>query len=658
MNSLGRQISNRRLIVQSFITRLESTENNAGSNIRIPIKKVRGPTDILRAIERTIKYDPTAPRYKYHDDPYLIPFSNASKRNFALAQESGRKAAMWIREQHKQLFQHRVADPIIESYLPKAIYTKKEDVNENILKNAIIDGHVTDALTIYKLLNEEISIETKQSLLELLCYYNNAQPLSEELLEENWYRKVEKNLTWKNCSETETLFTFLKRQDNKIAAYAYNAMICATAKYTKIDRTWQLFKEAEEQKIPLCLRTYNHLISTIPIIKESSQDRRELLTEILDKMESANIQPNTGTMNAALKVAASIYQAPIAQDICRSLFTEFKRVGIRPSLTSYYYALIIFYRKGEQISALLEEILNEIEGQEFNISDKIDTHFFILAMDIAANILQNPMIGDRIHKLLLTGKNYDFLSEGHKESIYYRHYFMLQVKNQTIDEFVKSYYDVMVPHIYTPEPGVMDAILDGVAANDPEISTTLLPRFWTHIVLFGFLERKNLIGKSLHLMRTHCKPVVDSPINKMFGDAAWTVWDFVMAEREKRIQTINWNGHMLGDIAVLLLRANEFEKCANIISYLYNEQNSIVEVPHMSQIEELLEACILRADSETAMDLVHYCSDSGIENIPTMAYKVWRNLSLTEEQETRLRSFVSPDVLKTQTKDTHKLMKL
>lgn len=36
------------------------------------------------------------------------------KRSYALSQESGRKAAQWIRQEHADLFQHKVADPLIE----------------------------------------------------------------------------------------------------------------------------------------------------------------------------------------------------------------------------------------------------------------------------------------------------------------------------------------------------------------------------------------------------------------------------------------------------------------------------------------------------------------------------------------------------------------
>lgn len=68
---------------------------------------------ITQALAGTIQRDPTAPHFKYHDDPYLIPLSNRTKRMYALAQESGRKAAMWIKEQHPELFQHQLADPPI-----------------------------------------------------------------------------------------------------------------------------------------------------------------------------------------------------------------------------------------------------------------------------------------------------------------------------------------------------------------------------------------------------------------------------------------------------------------------------------------------------------------------------------------------------------------
>lgn len=76
----------------------------AEEHIEIPNRIERSPTDLLQALASTVGRDPTAPHYKFHDDPYLIPLSNVGKRTFALSKEAGRKAANWIKEEHRDLF--------------------------------------------------------------------------------------------------------------------------------------------------------------------------------------------------------------------------------------------------------------------------------------------------------------------------------------------------------------------------------------------------------------------------------------------------------------------------------------------------------------------------------------------------------------------------
>lgn len=114
------------------------------------------------------------------------------------------------------------------------MYTDKATVSEETLKNVIKDGHKSDALAIYQLLEEQVSDDTKQSLLELLCYYNNEDKFPEELMEEKWFRRSEKSPTWKYSPVTDKLFATLKEKDAATAAKAYNAMICGLAKYLKV----------------------------------------------------------------------------------------------------------------------------------------------------------------------------------------------------------------------------------------------------------------------------------------------------------------------------------------------------------------------------------------------------------------------------------------
>lgn len=105
-------LSNRQAIAGTNLFRVLSSSSagnresfDSGKKIQIPAYIQRGPTDILRALSQTVGVDHTAAHFKYHDDPYLIPTSNSNKRIFALASESGRKAAKWIKQEHADLFQ-------------------------------------------------------------------------------------------------------------------------------------------------------------------------------------------------------------------------------------------------------------------------------------------------------------------------------------------------------------------------------------------------------------------------------------------------------------------------------------------------------------------------------------------------------------------------
>ncbi|KAG8041208.1 hypothetical protein G9C98_002196 [Cotesia typhae] len=611
MNSLSRHMTNRALSSSVVSTRLQSslaggaTATSPGT-IKIPIYKERKPTDILRALEGTIKRDPTAPHYKYIDDPYLIPVSQSSKRSYALAKEAGRKAAMWVRQELSYLFDHRVMDPVIESFLPKIEYTSKDQVSEEVLKSVIKDGNPSDALTIYKLLEEQVSVETKSDLLQLLCYYNNEEPLSEELMEHKWFKNDSKSHSWRPCSETDKLFAFLKDQGGKIAADAYSAMICGNAKYMNTERAWQLSEEADRHNIPLTIEAYNYIITLTTAITDNGNERKKIVLNTMGKIKDQGLEPNVGTFNSALKVTSRMNRN-IAEEFCRLLFGEFKSIGIKPSLASYYYALKTFYRKDSTACSLLREIIHKINNKTFVAQSKADTLFFPFAMDVAANVIIDPELGDQIHKLLLTGDNYNFIGNNYGENIYYRNYFMLQVQNRPIDAFMNNYYDVIVPNIYVPEPTVMNAILSTLEFSDPDVSRDYLARIWSHMVQFEHLERKNIVSKALNLMRVH---------------------------------SLNWEGRILGDMAILCLRADEVDNSATIVTYLLEKQSSIIGVPDFEQLDILLDGFIMKCFAPPIIDLVTYCAENDFPEVPEMVEKIESNLSLTEWQHNRLKSFV------------------
>jgi len=64
------------------------------------------------------------------------------------------------------------------------------------------------------------------------------------------------------------------------------------------------------------------------------------------------------------------------------------------------------------------DILNEIEGKSFTIHDPKDTFFFVTAMDLCRNHLQDLDLANKVNKLLHVGNNYDLIGDSYKESVY------------------------------------------------------------------------------------------------------------------------------------------------------------------------------------------------------------------------------------------------
>lgn len=69
---------------------------------------------MFKALESTVKRDPTAAHYKFIDDPYLIPNSLGKKRMYALSREAGKRAAMWILQEHAEYLDSKMSVPLIE----------------------------------------------------------------------------------------------------------------------------------------------------------------------------------------------------------------------------------------------------------------------------------------------------------------------------------------------------------------------------------------------------------------------------------------------------------------------------------------------------------------------------------------------------------------
>lgn len=591
-------------------------------DIIIPKRIHRGPTDILKALASTIKTDPTASHYKYHDDPYLTPLSNVGKRSFALSKESGRKAAQWILTQNSDLFQHKVAYPPVQAFYPQPVYDENSEVDEDVLKKVIDDALVSDAIAVFQLLQKKeksISESTKQSFLELLCFCNCEDPLPEDLIEERWFRhggwrKDKQRKTWKDNGLAENVFHSL----DSPGSAAYCTLLQGMTRFHQVDRGWQLYQEMQERGIPLTRDAFNSLIRVVCYFREGHEQRWQLIQELLTVMSKQNITPNIGTLNAVLETISSMGPHTYIKNYALRALAEFRHVGVQPSLASYYFLLITFCKERGPVSSILVDIMNAIEGQTFDIKDPKDTFFFVTAMDICRNHLQDIDLAHRVNKLLHTGNNYDLIGDSFKESIYYRHYFVLLCNMEPLEVFME-YYNKLVPNIYIPEPAVMEEV---IKAADMNGAAEYFPKLWSDMIIFEHIERANNVAAILSGMVRN-KPQPSSDLTNKFAEIAWNAWEKLEgSEDEEKYRQFRWTGEMLGDIMLLCLYGEKFDRALDVLNKLAKDQNSIVGVPNIESLKLFTDMCISQNKINEAIKCIQYAADAGFSETGKLAQQL------------------------------------
>lgn len=123
---------------------------------------------------------------------------------------------------------------------------------------------------------------------------------------------------------------------------AYCAIIQGMAKYHQVDRAMQLYEEAQKNNIQLNTNTYNSLIAVANAVKESFDMRWSLVTELLTQIKNYNLKPNLGTLNAVLFSLSFMGNPIVSKKYALQTLSEFKSLGIEPSLASWNHILQTF----------------------------------------------------------------------------------------------------------------------------------------------------------------------------------------------------------------------------------------------------------------------------------------------------------------------------
>ncbi|KAJ8681671.1 hypothetical protein QAD02_017463 [Eretmocerus hayati] len=651
MKIIDRRVAHNGLVQLQMLT--TATSANPASEIKIPLRKERGPTDILRALETTVSRDYTAPDYKYMDDPFLIPTSNHRKRGYSLSKEAGKKAAMWILQEHADLLRSNLSEPLVKAFLPRDEYKDKSQVSDEILQNFIKLGMVSESLNVYELLDGNIKNGTKQAFLELLCFYNSdTNQIPEEFTEERLYQPeggITRNI-WRSTPTIEQLFNDLK-QDETYKAAAYNALICGVAKYMKVDLALELYQECQDKNIPLDVTTYNSLIEITHILKDKSDEQKLMIQKFFATMAQKNVKPNVNTLNAALKCVSHLGNPSDHQDFALNVLGEFKFLGIEPSLATYYYLLKIYYDRNAPPSGILTEILDNIECvEELKVQNIDDKEFLCAAME-AAYLMRDLESAHRIHRILLKNKNYKFLGGQMKENIYYRNYMQTIVDLEPIDEFMKI-YDLLVPNIYVPETAVLRDILEMLRLNEKETISELLPKFLSQIIQFGMLDRYVLLKVAFDLMSNSGHPDQNSPLHEKYADFAEKFFKHIQDNKMKRIQKQMWPSSVFGDMGVIFSRGDRFDKMLEVVNVLLDDPQSIIGTIDPTRVQEMFAACIARGHVQGAMSLIQYSHENGFNNTTTNAKILKEVLPLSGAQQSQLNNLLGSGFLNspTQTK--------
>lgn len=528
------------------------------------------------------------------------------------------------------------------------VYTEDSEVTESSLEQLIASAQVSDAILVYNLMvkrNLSISSELRQSFLELICYNNHEDLISEDLFEQRWFSQPGINRerlrkTWKDSDLAESILNEIEPKSSE----AYCAIIRGMCKFVQVERGYALYQDALQRGLQIDTATFNAVISVVSFMRESGNSRWQLVLELLETMTSRNVKPNIGTMNAVLSVVSGI-QGTVARGYALQTLAEFKELGLVPTLESWYFVLNTFCRERDPISHVLFDIMNEIEGKEFKIQGLKDTHFFVTAMSVAQQDLNDKDLAKRIDNLLHFGNNYDLIGGAYNESAYYRRYFTVLSNNEPLDVFMET-YNALVPNIYIPEPKVMAKILTQVDING---ALELIPRLWSDIVVFELMNQEAILDLVLKTMVEN-KPSNDIPtqvdLNTKFADIAWQIFTKIEDEAGRQRKPLTWSGTMIGSILTLACRAEDYVKAQEIFDKINKNQDSITGLADPAALELYIKLSVTNKQPSKAVAALQYCVENSFTNNQELGRFIVNAMTLDAYYISKITSLVGTEVLK------------
>ncbi|MBZ3870021.1 Pentatricopeptide repeat domain-containing protein 3, mitochondrial [Sciurus carolinensis] len=607
-----------------------------------PARGCRDKVAILQALASTVNRDPTAVPSAFQDDPYLIPTSSVETRSFLLAKKSGENAAKFIINSHPEYFQKDIAEPHIPCLMPEYFEPQIEDVSEAALKERIKLKKVKAAVDMFdQLLQAEtaVSIETTNSLLDLLCYYGDQEPPADfyfqqtEKSEELEEATEEKNrrpgvkagpqagVAWKAGNNAERIFALMPEK----SARSYCTMIRGMVKHRAHAQALNLYTELLNNRLQADVHTFNALIEASALVaNEKFEEKWNNILDLLKHMAAQKVRPNLQTFNTILKHLRRFYalgRVPALQTL-----REMKAMGIEPSLATYHHIIQVFYPQGSSAKApslIIYDIMNEIAGKAFSPRDLDDDMFFQSAMNVCSS-LKDLELAYEVHGLLNTGDNRKFIGPDLRRNFYYSKFFSLLCLMEQIDVTLKWYKD-LIPSVFFPHSQVL---IDLLQALDVANRLEIIPQIWKDSKEYGHAYRSNLREEILMLMARDKHP---AELQTVFADCAADIKS-TYESQEARQTAPDWPANTLNCVAILFLRAGRTQEAWKMLG-LFRRHNKI---PRNELLNEFMDSAEASSSPAQALEVVRLASAFSLPICEDLIQRVKAGFAVNAEQKEAL----------------------
>ncbi|XP_056410369.1 pentatricopeptide repeat domain-containing protein 3, mitochondrial isoform X1 [Hyla sarda] len=604
----------------------------AAEEIDIPRRKTWDKTAVLQALAYTVNHDPTAASYVFQDDPYLIPSTSTDYKLYSMSKESGKNAAKYIVNMYPNLFQKDIAEPHIPCLMPENIQPQIESVSEEALNERMKLRRVKESIDLFDQLLQggtTPSLETTNKLLDLLCFYGDREPSTDDQ-EDNESENVKRRnvsmksipagKTWKENNNAERIFNLMPERN----AHSYCTMIRGMVKHGAYAQAFNMYTELLNNRLTGDVWTFNALILAAPETKKEMNEKSALIVDLLNHMVQQNVKPNLLTFNSVMKSLRKMGSA--VKGMAMQTLMEMKALNIEPSLSTYSHLLGVFYKPGDLLSQsqLLASILEQVRGKSFTAKDPDDLLFFSEAMRVCLEAKDLDLAYD-VHRLLNTGDNWRLVGKPTQEIAYYGRLFNIVCMMENVDMVLKWYRE-LVPSRYYPTSRGFQNLLQVL---EMENRLELIPKLWKDIKIIGHGNKEYLLEEILNLMASGKR---NAELQTAFADTAVSIKSVYDSSENSRIP-LKASAAAFGNIAILLSRAGRLEEAWKILSSFKVKHL----VPRPNVITEVLDAAKAAENRAVAMDLVQLAVSFSLPDTAQIAQRVLNDFTLTEEQRITLQ---------------------